>query len=237
MIRRIKTTPPADQVAAWPVDSGDFLQSLTPVQRHWLLEREAAREQQLQNAFAMLSRGLAPVIAVHGELLEERLHVHPEPLALEPRIDLPTLQAYATTRFRVDLAPSATTKGKRTGKHLELRIGKRNAGLATLHASHGVTESIFVTAWNPLGQALNPEANREAHLGLLAWLEARGFAYLSGRGIGDDPGWDPEESVLVLGGSSDLARALCIRFRQNAVVHAGADAVPALILHPAARLF
>lgn len=236
MSRPVKTTTSADQATRWPVAAGDFLQSLTPVQRHWLLGREAAREQLLQDAFATLSRGLAPVIAVHGELLEERLHVPPEPLATEPRIDLPTLQAYVATRFRVDLAPSAAAKGKRTSKHLDLRVGKRSAGLATLHASHGVTDSIFVTAWNPLGQAQGHEANREAHLGLLAWLESRGFAYLSGRGIGDDPGWEPEESVLVLGGSSDLARALCVQFHQNAIVHVGADAVPVLILHPEARL-
>lgn len=230
----------AARTAAWPADDTDILQSLGTAQRRWIRERDAQREASLQDAFTQISRGLAPLLALHGELLEQRLRNATEcdsPHSA-PAIGLATLQAYAETRYVIDLpAPAAGASSRPARKQvLALRIGVRNAALARLHAAHGTDTSIVVTAWNPLGELQSSEANEAANEALLEWLQAHGFAALTGRGIGKDPAWEPEASFLVPGGGLDLARAVCVRFRQNAVVHSGQDAVPAVVLHPHARV-
>ena len=66
--------------------------------------------------------------------------------------------------------------------------------------------------------------------GRLADLKARGFAYFHGEGQGTDPQWAPEAFFLALGLTRQAAIALGGRYEQNAIVHAGDDAVPRLLL-------
>ena len=238
MTHRSKAAPAAATPASWLATHADFLQSLDAAQRNWHARCEARRERALQEALTTLSRGLAPLVAVHGELLEQRLHATDgdEPV---PVISPQTLNAYFATRYLVDPPPRGTKAKKlasRRGQALELRIGRHSKALAGLHADKRVNESVFVTAWNPFGQREDEACNREMNAALSDWLEARGFETIAGRGVGKGRGWPSEESFLVPGADAGLARALCLRFRQNAVMHSGKDAVPRLVLHPAAVL-
>ena len=238
MSHRSKAAPAAATPASWLATHDDFLQSLDAAQRHWHAQREAGRERALQEVLTMLSRGLAPLVAIHGELLEQRLHATrgDEPI---PVISVQALNACFTTRDLVDTTPRGTKAKKpasRRGQAPELRIGRHSKALAGLHADKRVDESVFVTAWNPFGQREDEAYNREANAALRDWLEARGFETLAGRGVGEGRDWPAEESFLVPGADAGLARALCLRFRQNAVMHSGKDAVPRLVLHPAAVL-
>lgn len=144
-------------------------------------------------------------------------------------IEIPaaTVAAYQATTYRVDLPD---------GRAIALRIGAANPGLAALHADHGVTRSVFVTAWNPFGEALPDADNHVAMTRLTAWLDNREIVWLPGAGVGDDGDWPPEPSLLALGQGEAEADALCMEFRQNAVVVCGADAVPELRLHPQASV-
>lgn len=144
---------------------------------------------------------------------------------MSDRITIPaaTVAAYKFTTYRVDLPD---------GRTLALRIGEANPGLAALHADRGVSSSVFVTAWNPFGEASPDTANEAAMVRLTDWLGARGVAWLPGAGIGDDGEWPPEPSFLALGLGEAEADALCVECRQNAVVVCGGDSIPRLRLHP-----
>lgn len=143
-------------------------------------------------------------------------------------IEIPaaTVAAYQATTYRVDLPD---------GRAIALRIGVANRDLAALHADHAATSSVFVTAWNPFGEAYADAENQTAMQNLTDSLNGRRIAWLSGAGVGDDGDWPPEPSVLALGLDEADADALCIAFRQNAVVVCGSDAIPQLRFHPDSR--
>lgn len=79
-----------------------------------------------------------------------------------------------------------------------------------------MTTWAFITAWNPMSQPLPLQENRERAARLAAELGAR--AVLAGLGVPDEPGWTPEESLLVLGIGIDDAVALARRYMQRAIV-------------------
>ena len=158
--------------------------------------------------------------------LLDRLFRH---LGIRPvRILQDMLNAYRATTYRVQV-PGAQA--------IDLRILAPIPALAALHAQHGVTCSVFVTACNPFGDVRSDEANAMAMAGLRTHLAARGITWLEGEGVGDDATWPPDPSVLALGLDLTEAEALCERFKQNAVLVCGDDAIPRLVLHPQAAVY
>jgi len=127
--------------------------------------------------------------------------------------------AYEETQYCVEGTPACV-----------LRIGEVSPGLAALHARWSVTASTFVTACNPTSQSLDDAANAQRHADLREELQRLGLPFLEGAGRHPDNGWPAEPSFLVLGLEFDEARELGNRWQQNAVVWAGADAVPRLLL-------
>ena len=111
-----------------------------------------------------------------------------------------------------------------------LKIGVPSAPLAALYRRRACACAAFLTAWNPLGEPRDEALNRSAQHALLRELESRGHAWLPA--IGEDPArrWPGEESLLVPGMALDEATAVAARWQQNALVWAGADARPQLIL-------
>lgn len=114
-----------------------------------------------------------------------------------------------------------------------LRIDQYSEPLARLFAASDHHCAAFVTACNPLGTVQTFEANRAAsarlagRLGQLARGEGGVFA---GAGCDLTGTWPEEKSFLVLGLDLDAARALGREFSQNAIVWAGNDAIPRLVL-------
>lgn len=111
-----------------------------------------------------------------------------------------------------------------------LKVGEASATLAALHRLHGVGCSAFVTAWNPSSEADTPARNAARQRELVSWLAEKGLSWVPGVGQHPANDWPGEESCLVPGLPLDVARALGVRFGQNAIVWSGADAVPQLIL-------
>ena len=111
-----------------------------------------------------------------------------------------------------------------------LRIGEPNPHLAELCRRWRVTASAFVTACNPHSESLTDADNAARHAALRDELVRRGLPFVEGAGRHPDNGWPPEASCLVLGLELDEARELGARWQQNAVVWAGADALPRLVL-------
>jgi hypothetical protein len=134
-------------------------------------------------------------------------------------IDAETLQAYRETDYRV-------LEGLPTTLHVDAVCPE----LLILHARYQAHCSAFITACNPLGRGAAAALNAQRHETLLAELSRRKLVAI--RGIGQHPTnkWPGEPSFLVLGITRRAARALGRQFEQNAIIWAGLDAVPELIL-------
>ncbi|HEX3835468.1 MAG TPA: DUF3293 domain-containing protein [Steroidobacteraceae bacterium] len=129
------------------------------------------------------------------------------------------MQAYRETEYRVlEVLP------------MTLRIDAASAQLKLLHASHHARCSAFITACNPWGRPAAASVNAQRQEVLRAELSRRQLRAI--RGIGQHPTnqWPGEPSFLVLGVTRRAAQALGRQFEQNAIVWAGAAAVPELIL-------
>jgi hypothetical protein len=129
------------------------------------------------------------------------------------------ISAYRKTRYRVFTSPD-----------FELAVGQPSSALADLCRTHAANSAAFLTAWNPEGNLQSEPRNREAFARLQARVASHGVTVIAGFGEDPDGAWAGEESLLALGLSREAACDIGAEFRQNAIVWAGADAVPELIL-------
>ena len=129
------------------------------------------------------------------------------------------IEAYEATDFRV-LEPLPFT----------LRVGCASEDLLALYSSTYVTCAAFLTAWNPFSAGTSDKDNQKAQQVLLRKLSLEGFPTLNALGVDPAGTWPGEDSVFVPGLSLERAKLLGSEFGQNAIVWAGSDAVPKLIL-------
>jgi len=113
---------------------------------------------------------------------------------------------------------------------IRLRIDQHSESLAQLLAASGQQCAVFITACNPGSQPQSPAANRAANAHLHEELSRHTDQIIEGTGSDPSGTWPLEQSLLALGVELDVAEVLGRRFGQNAVVWAGADAIPRLIL-------
>lgn len=137
----------------------------------------------------------------------------------DSQISRTTIQAYLETHYCVHGSMPAT-----------LKIGEFNASLVAIHDAHAVRSSAFITACNPLSQMLDDAANAGRQLALARELSVWGLTFIDGVGKHPSNDWPGEPSFLVLGVSVQDAKALGLKFGQNAIVWCGGDAVPQLVL-------
>ena len=130
------------------------------------------------------------------------------------------VEAYGATLFRCGDGSDAFV----------LRIGAYSAPLADLYVSADVSSAAFLTAFNPRSETQSADANATAHARLGAELAAAGYRLVEGAGEDSAGLWPAERSYLVLGIELEAAREAGRRNGQNAIVWAGADAVPELVL-------
>ena len=129
------------------------------------------------------------------------------------------IKAYENTDFCV-LEPNRFT----------LRIGKQSSELADLYVEMGVHSAGFLTAWNPHSAEASAEDNANAQRSLFRLLSSEGYPTLKAFGVDPSGEWPGEESVFVPGLDLERAKSLGVEFGQNAIVWAGPDAVPQLVL-------
>ncbi len=118
------------------------------------------------------------------------------------------LEAYKRTEFIVDLPDRQTV----------ICHGQRNSVIEQILSQHTTKAGAIITAHNPGSRRLSDGENCERHRLLIADVEKQGFAYLTGRGIGEDHDWPAEESVFVIGTTHDQATALGKKCGQLAIV-------------------
>ena len=130
------------------------------------------------------------------------------------------IDAYRQAQYRV--------RGK--DGDFDLRIDRPSPDLKALYKSMNVGSAAFLTAYNPLGLARAPDANERAQADLAARLGDAGVTFLYGIGLDPSGIWDGEPSLLAIDVSLPAARLIGEEFGQNAIVWAGTDAIPRLIL-------
>jgi hypothetical protein len=112
-----------------------------------------------------------------------------------------------------------TTYVAHTGNgDIRINPGRRSAALDGLLNERRLREWAYLTAYNPASRRLAEEENARRQRELVETVQGRGLAFLDGEGIGEDPQWPAEPSILVLGIRSDDARALGRQFGQLAIV-------------------
>ena len=130
------------------------------------------------------------------------------------------ITAYKSTCYCVGETASAFT----------LRIDVPSEDLQQLYQVTGQNCAVFITAFNPYGTEQRSKANLTAHAQLGDYLHAISPRVIEGAGTDPSGEWPPERSFLALGIDHSTACRLGKRVHQDAVVWAGADAVPRLVL-------
>jgi hypothetical protein len=158
--------------------------------------------------FGATKRQASPLHFVEGFLLTQS--------------EIPTdkIEAYRNTQYCVAW----------DGDPFTLIIDTRSEALSKFYAITGQTCGVFITAFNPFGQAQSDEANETAHGRLEECLRALTPFIIEGAGINPIGAWSEKKSFLALGINLVAAGPLGLRFRQDAVVWVGEDAIPQLIL-------
>ena len=142
----------------------------------------------------------------------------PELSDLAQRGDL--LKNYRATEYWVTEAPHPFC----------LRVDQASTELAPIYAKHQVTSAAFMTAWNPGSKPHTNDDNRTAQTRLVKELHQGDVTVLAGEGSDPSGEWPAEASVLALGVELARAKSLGRQYGQHAIVWAGEDAVPQLIV-------
>ena len=141
--------------------------------------------------------------------MSETTQIHPD-----------KVRAYLATDYRLG----------HSADDIILTIGQRSERLAALFAANSVTCGAFLTAYNPRGTIQSDAANAAGHAELAGLLPEHGHRAIEGSGSEEGTDWPSEKSWFALGLPLEPARAIGLRFDQDAIVWVGADAVPQLIL-------
>lgn len=126
------------------------------------------------------------------------------------------LEAYKNTKYKV-FEPTIT-----------IEIGKFNQDLDTLLLKHKSNEWAFITAYNPFSRVLTNEENKIRHQELKELTKS--YVSFEGHGVGEDPTWEPELSLFIIGISKVDASKVGKKFEQNAIVYGGINNPPELLI-------
>jgi hypothetical protein len=140
-------------------------------------------------------------------------------IAVRAARELELWRSYERTRFCVN-------DGK---QRICFMAGSKSRRLNALLERTGARTWAFISAWNPHSQPLAAAQNARRHAELVTTVAQRGLDTLPGEGIGEDPAWPPEESLLVLNISRGEAVRLGRRFGQLAIVAGRRGGPPALV--------
>jgi Protein of unknown function (DUF3293) len=128
------------------------------------------------------------------------------------------LEAYKLTVYTI-----AGSEGS-----LTLHVGQHSEWLARELGNHNASCAAFVTAYNP-GSELQPDtSNRLRNAEMLRMVQDRPFLVVDA--IAPDGRWPVEKGYLVFGLEKERALHIGRAFGQVAILWAGADAVPEVVL-------
>ena len=112
---------------------------------------------------------------------------------------------------------------------ISIRIGVINKELDNLLLTNQCETYAFVTAYNPYSALKSHEENRKLNEALFRDLIDE-YQLFEGEGVGEDISWEPEKSFLVLGITLDDAKAIGVKYSQNAIVFGRIGEKPELLV-------
>ena len=111
---------------------------------------------------------------------------------------------------------------------LTIEIGKLNQHIDEIILKYNSNEWAFITAYNPYSKVLIDKENQIRHDELKELT--KDYVSFEGHGIGEDPTWEPELSLFIIGISKVEASKIGKKFEQNAIVFGELDNLPELIV-------
>lgn len=126
------------------------------------------------------------------------------------------IEAYKNTKYKV-FEPDLT-----------IEIGVLNQAVNMLLIKHKSAEWAFITAYNPYSRVLTDDENKVRHDELKELT--KDYITFEGHGVGEDPAWEPELSLFVIGITRDEASKIGKMFEQNAIVYGVINSNPELII-------
>jgi hypothetical protein len=126
------------------------------------------------------------------------------------------IEAYKNTKYKV-FEPG-----------IIIEIGVLNQDVDDLLIEHKLVEWAFITAYNPYSRVLTNDENRMRHEELKELTKA--YITFEGHGAGEDPAWEPELSLFIMGISKEEASLIGTKFEQNAIVYGKTNSEPELII-------
>ena len=129
-------------------------------------------------------------------------------------------EAYRKTEYRFTHGVKCVT----------LRIGEVSRDLIDVYFETGYSCGVFITAYNPFGQPRESRDNEAAHERLRDELAALTFCVNEGAGADPSGEWPEEKSLFALGVSLGEAQRIGRKYRQDAIVWVGPDALSQLVL-------
>ena len=142
------------------------------------------------------------------------------------------IQSVSPTAITAELIAAYRGTNYCTGRgasEFSLNIGAFSEHLSHLYAKTCSNSAVFITAYNPFSQIQPKMLNESAHKALLTDLSGRSSYLIEGMGHDTNSYWN-EASVLALSISLQLSSQIGTKYDQNAIVWAGADAIPRLVL-------
>ncbi|MCG3775935.1 MAG: hypothetical protein JW395_2783 [Nitrospira sp.] len=134
-------------------------------------------------------------------------------------IDPSTIAAYKETDYNVDASSPFVLRVDEACKELEIHFKKARVDCCA-----------YITAVNPFSKNLDEASNAGRQADLERELKHRCLAFIPGIGQHPSNQWPGEPSFLVLGLSLEAAKTMGRKYEQNALVWAGPDMTPRLIL-------
>ena len=126
------------------------------------------------------------------------------------------LEAYKNTKYKV------------FQDDIVIEIDKLNDKLKELLNKYNSTEWAFITAFNPYSKVLTQDENIERHNELKVLTTS--YIIFEGHGVGEDPTWEPELSLLIIGITKEDAIFIGNKFEQNAIVIGKVNSAPELLI-------
>lgn len=126
------------------------------------------------------------------------------------------IEAYKNTKYIV-FEPTLT-----------IEIGKLNQEIDEIIIKHNSNAWAFITAYNPYSRVLTNDENRVRHEELKDLT--KNYMTFEGHGVGEDPTWEAELSLFIIGISKDDALKIGKKFEQNAIVYGKFNNSPELLI-------
>jgi len=135
---------------------------------------------------------------------------------METSIPKELIEAYKSTNFTV-FSPA-----------ISIRVGEISEALEALLLEKGVREWAYITSINPYSRIHSKEENEQFFEALKE--DVSPYTNYLGEGVGTDPDWEAEKSLLILGIEREKAIELGKKYGQNAIVFGEAGGEAELLL-------